>query len=72
MEFTTLNSTHEELAEAIRGVWGKKIGKNFAVVYLGNVIIGIAASTYILDKEVGANHYEWKEIGEGVYLALTK
>lgn len=72
MEFTTLNSTHEELAEAIRGVWGKKISKECSIVYLGNLIVGIAASTYILEKEVGANHYPWKEIGEGVYLAVTK
>lgn len=72
MEFTTLNSTHDELAEAIRGVWGKKVEKDCSFVYLGQAVLGIAASTYILDKKCAVPHYDWHQIGSDTFIAILR
>ena len=72
MEFTTLNSTHDEIVEAIRGVWGKDVLKDCTLVYAGQIIIGIADNTEILDRNVKCSHYEWNEIGNGCFLSILK
>ncbi len=72
MEFTTLNSTHEELAEAVRGVWGKDVGKDFSLVYFGQGIVGIADSVEVLERNVKCSHHDWQPIGDRVYFAVVK
>ena len=72
MEFTTLNSTHDEIVEAIRGVWGKDVMKDCTLVYAGQVIFGIAESTEILDRNAKCSHYPWNEIGTNCYMAVVK
>lgn len=72
MEITTSFTNHNDLAEAVRGYWGKDIGKNFSFVYFGQAVIGIADSTEILDKECKCNHYPWINIGDKTYLAILK
>ena len=52
MEFITVNSTHDELAEAARGVWGKDVLKDCSLVYFGQGIVGIADNVEILEKNV--------------------
>lgn len=71
MEFTTLNSNHEELAEAVRGAWGKDVGKDFSLVYFGQGIVGVGDPA-VLEKNVKCSHYEWQQIGERVYFAVVK
>ena len=71
MEFTTLNSTHEELAEAVRGVWGKDVHKDCSLVYFGQGIVGVGDPA-VLEKNVKCSHYEWQQIGERVYFAVVK
>ena len=72
MEFTTVNSTHEELAEATRGVWGKDVLRDCSIVYFGQGIIGIADNVTTLDKNVKCSHYEWEQIGDNVFFAVLK
>lgn len=72
MEFTTLNSTHDEIAEAIRGVWGKDIMKDCSFVYCGQLIIGMGDNTTLLDKNVKCPHTDWVEIGNKCWLAILK
>lgn len=72
MEFTTLNSTHDEMAEAIRGAWGKDVLKDCTLVYAGQFIIGIAKDIEILEKNAKCPHYSWIEIGKGCFLAIVK
>lgn len=72
MELTTFNSTHEELAEAVRGAWGKDVLPGCTLVYTGQVIFGMAETTEILDKNARCSHYPWINIGTGCYLAVIK
>lgn len=72
MEFTTVNSTHDEIAEAIRGAHGKDVTKECSIVYLGQAIIGIAEDTEILERNVKCPHYSWINIGRDCYLAIVK
>ena len=72
MEFTTNNSTHEELADALRGVHGKDVGKDFAFIYLGQGVIGMADNTATLDKHVGVDHYSWIQLADKVWVAVCR
>ncbi len=72
MEFTSLNSTHEELAEAVRGVWGKDVHKDCSLVYFGQGIVGIADSVEVLERNVKCSHHDWQPIGDRVYFAVVK
>lgn len=72
MEIITSFSNHEDIADAIKGSYGKEIGKDYKLVYIGNVIIGMADNTTILDKNCKQKHYEWIEIGEKLFLAFCK
>lgn len=72
MEFITPNSSQQEMADALRGCHGKKVEKDCSFVYLGQAVIGIGKSTYILDKSCGVPHYEWHQIGEDVFFAIMR
>jgi hypothetical protein len=69
MEFITYNSTHEEIADGIRGVYGKKIDKDCSIVYLGNAIIAIGDLDKI-KKSVECKTSEWISIGNNVYISI--
>lgn len=68
MEFITSYSTKEEIADAIRGVYGKSIEKEYKILYLGNAIIGIGDLEQII-KHTECNHSEFIPLGNSVYLA---
>lgn len=70
MEILTLNSSHEEIAEAIRGFWGKDILKDCSFAYCGTVVFGFGESTEILDKNCKCKHYDWSKIGDNVYISI--
>lgn len=72
MEITTLNSTHDELAEAVRGIWGKDILKDCKFVYCGNIVFGFGNNTEVLDKNVKCSHYEWSKINDNLYCAIIR
>lgn len=72
MEMTTSFTNHEDLAEATRGIHGKEIGKDYKIVCIENLIIGIAENTDILDKHITTRHYEWNQIGTNTYLTILK
>jgi len=72
MEITTSYTSHEDLAEATRGYWGKDVGKDFSLVYFGQAVIGQADNSDILEKECKCAHYRWVEIGNNTYLAILK
>jgi len=72
MEFTTSYTNHEDLAEATRGVWGKDVLEDCSFVYFGQGIIGIGASTEILDKHCKCKHGDWINIGNNIYFSILK
>lgn len=72
MEITTPYTSHEDLAEATRGCWGRDVGKDFSIVYIGQAVIGVAVNTTILDRECKCKHYPWTNIGQNTYLAILK
>lgn len=72
MEFVGINTTHDELTEAIRGLYGKDILKDCSFAYCGQLIIGIGENTTILDNNVKCKHTEWINIGEKCWLAILK
>lgn len=70
MEYIGINSTHEEIAEAIRGVYGKDVTKESTIVYAGQLIVGQAENTEILDKQVKVKHKDWIQVGENLYITF--
>lgn len=70
MEMTTLNSSHEEIAEAMRGCWGRDVTKESTIVYVGQLIVGQAETTEILDKQVKVKHKDWIPVGENLYISF--
>lgn len=72
MEFITPNSNPQEIADALRGCHGKKVEKDCSFVYLGQAILGIGKSTYILDKSVGVAHGPWYQLSEDVFFAILR
>jgi len=72
MELTTSYSNHEDLAEAIKGGWGKESGEDYMIIYFGQGIIGQANNISILDKHVKMKHYDWISIGNNLYFSFVK
>lgn len=71
MEFTTSFTNHEDLAEALRGVWGKDVLEDCSFVYFGQGIIGIG-DLEILDKNCKCKHGDWINIGNKTYFSILK
>lgn len=75
MEILNPFSKTDEVAEAIRGAWGKDcgeyMGKPFKLIYCGQVIFGLGEKN-VLEKKCSVSHYDWEEIGSNVYLAVVK
>lgn len=72
MEFITSYSDTKDLADALKGCHGKEVTKDYQFVYCGQMIIGMADNTDILDKNCKCKHYDWKAIGNKVWLAIIK
>lgn len=72
MELTTLNSSHEEIAEAIRGAWGKDVTKDTTIVYVGQLIVASGKDLETINKEVKAGHKDWIEIGDKCWISVLK
>lgn len=72
MEFVTPYTDHKDMAEAMRGVYGKDVGENYSLVYFGQGVIGIAASTSILEEKIKTKHYDWINIGNNIWFAVIK
>lgn len=75
MEILNPFSKTEDIAEAVRGGWGKDcgtyLGKEFKIVYCGQVVFGIGEKA-ILDKKVSIAHYDWEKLSTNVYMAIVK
>lgn len=71
MEFVTFNTEPHELAEALRGAYGKHVDKDCQIVFFGNAAIGIGVPS-VLDKRIGVSHYDWKQIGDNVWFCVLK
>ena len=71
MEILNPFSTNEDIADAVKGSWGKEVTKDYSVVYCGQLVIGIGEKS-ILDKYCAVKHYDWVSIGDNVWLAIVK
>jgi hypothetical protein len=72
MEITTSYTNHDDLAEAIKGAWGKEVGEDYTIIYFGQGIIGKAASIEILEKHVKIKHTDWDSIGNNLYFSVVR
>ena len=73
MEILSINSNIEDIAEAIRGSWGKDIYKDCQFVYSGQLIYGFRTNdTTLLDKKCKVSHYDWYKLADNVYIAIIK
>ena len=71
MEFVTPYSTEEEIADAMKGVYGKQIDKDVKILYLGNAIIGIGELEQI-KKRVECKTSNWMQLAETVFLSYLE
>lgn len=71
MEFVTSYSTEEEIADAIKGVYGKHIDKDVKILYLGTAIIGIGELEQI-KKKVECKTSNWMQLSETVFLSYLE
>lgn len=68
MEFVTPYTSQDEMADAIKGVYGKSIEKDYKILYLGNAVIGIGQLEQI-KKHTECKHSDYIPLGNNVYLA---
>lgn len=71
MEILNPYSTHDEMADAIKGYWGKEVTKDYSIVYVGQAVIGIGP-VEILNKKCAVKHYDWQPIGNNIWFAIIK
>lgn len=71
MEFVTSYSTEEEIADAIKGVYGKQIDNEVKILYLGTAIIGIGELEQI-KKKVECKTSNWMQLSETVFLSYLE
>lgn len=72
MEYVGINTTHDDLVEAVKGTYGKDVLTDCSFAYCGTVVFGFGKNTEILDKNCKCKHYDWKKIGDGVYISILK
>lgn len=72
MEYVGINTTHDDLVEAVKGTYGKDVLTDCSFAYCGMVVFGFGKNTEILDKNCKCKHYDWKKIGDGVYISILK
>lgn len=70
MEIISFNSKSDDIAEAVRGVWGKEVYRTCKLVYCGQIIIGIGNKEE-LNKYCKSKHYEWEQLAYNVWLAVV-
>ena len=71
MEIVSFNTKEKEIADAVKGYWGKEVGKDYKLVYFGQGVLGVGDKE-ILEKKCGVPHYEWEELTSNVYFAVVK
>lgn len=71
MEIINPYSDSKDMADAIKGYWGKEVSKDCTIVYCGQVMIGIG-DVEVLEKKCAARHYDWEQIGGNIYIAVIK
>lgn len=72
MEYVGINTSHDDLVEAVKGTYGKDVLTDCSFAYCGMVVFGFGENTEILDKNCKCKHYDWKRIGDGVYISILK
>lgn len=72
MEYVGINTTHDDLVEAVKGTYGKDVLTDCSFAYCGTVVFGFGKNTEILDKNCKCKHYDWKRIGDDVYISILK
>lgn len=71
MEILNPYSQPDEIADAIKGYWGKEVTKDYSIVYVGQAVIGIG-DVAILNKKCAVKHYDWQSIGDNIWIAIVK
>lgn len=73
MEYVGINTSHDDLVEAVKGMYGKDIYKECQFVYSGQLVYGFGTNdTTLLDKKCKVSHYDWYKLANNVYIAIIK
>lgn len=67
----TFTSNIEDIRDCLKGSWGTEIGNDYKLTYLGNIVIG-EGSVDLLNDKIKKNIYEWKSIGDNLYIGWIK
>lgn len=71
MDIINFNSKNEEIAEAVRGSWGKEVTSDTKIVYCGQIVFAIGKLEDI-KKQCKQTVYEWVSIGSNAYMGVLK
>lgn len=70
MEIISFNSKTEDIAEAIKGPWGKEVFVDCSIVYLGTVVIVVGDLTSA-EKKLKCKHDSWIKISDKAWLSVV-
>lgn len=71
MDLLSFNSETKDIAEAVRGAWGKEVYENTKFVYCGQIVFAIGNLDDI-KKQCKQTVYDWISIGTNAYMGVIK
>ena len=71
MDLVSFNSENKDIAEAVRGAWGKEVYDDVKFVYCGQIIFAVGSLSDI-QKQCKQTVYEWIEIGNNSYMGIIQ
>ena len=69
MEIISFNSKANDIAEAIKGPWGKEIYKDVSILYFGTIVMVIGNLNHAVTK-LKCKHDSWEQIGDNVWISV--
>lgn len=71
MELLSFNSKEQDIADALKGAWGKEVYEECSLVYCGHIVWAFGALEDI-KKRAKQQVYSWKQVADGIYVGIIK
>lgn len=71
MEIISFNSKADDIAEAIKGPWGKEIYSSCSILYFGIMVLVIGNLNDAVLK-LKCKHGTWEQIGDKVWISVIQ
>jgi hypothetical protein len=71
MDLVSFNSENKDIAEAVRGAWGKEVTTETKIVYCGQIVFAIGKLDDI-KKQCKQTVYDWISIGSDAYMGVIQ